>query len=58
MIIYVPRESPTWKRLAAAHWLRVSEAEVGIFQAFELPPTKKSAASEMARTAKRATIQR
>ncbi|ONK70470.1 uncharacterized protein A4U43_C05F34050 [Asparagus officinalis] len=50
----LPRESPTWKRVASAHWLRVGEVGDGIFQASELPPTKKSLASEVAVMKRRA----
>lgn len=41
----VPSESPTWKREPSAHLLKDSASEVGTFQAFVLPPTKKSLAS-------------
>lgn len=41
----LPRESPTWKRVAPAHWLRDSELEDGTFHALVLPPTRCSMAS-------------
>ena len=43
--IYIPRESPIWKRDDSAHLLRESNSEDGISQALVLPPTKMSVAS-------------
>lgn len=44
-LIYLPRESPIWKRFASAQLFSESDGEDGICHALGFPPTRKYLAS-------------